>query len=265
MKSVVITGSTRGIGYGLADSFLERGCSVTISGRKAGGVARAEEALSKRHELELILSVACDVRNPDQVQSLWDEAATKFGKVDIWINNAGMSGPQTQVWEYTPTQVSEVVETNLVGLIFGSQAAIRGMLQQGHGSIYNMEGMGSDGRMHDGLVLYGMTKYGLSYFTKGLVKETEGSSILVGSIRPGMIVTDMIKEQYIDRPEEWERAKRIFNIIANPIEEVAPWIVDRVLQNEKSGASISYMSRGKYFLRFLSSPFSKRDLFKNSL
>ena len=90
------------------------------------------------------------------------------------------------------------------------------MLQQGQGSIYNMEGMGSDGRMHDGLVLYGMTKYGLSYFTKGLVKETEGSSILVGSIRPGMIVTDMIKEQYVDRPEEWERAKKIFNIIANP-------------------------------------------------
>ena len=123
MKSVVITGSTRGIGYALADSFLERGCSVTISGRKAEGAAGAEEALSKRHESERILSVACDVRNSDQVQSLWDEAATKFGKIDIWINNAGLSGPQTQVWKYTPTQVTEVVDTNLVGLIFGSQAA----------------------------------------------------------------------------------------------------------------------------------------------
>lgn len=264
MKSVVITGSTRGIGYGLADSFLERGCSVTISGRKEEDVVSASERLSKKYELERILGVACDVRDPDQVQTLWSEAATRFGSVDIWINNAGMSGPQTEVWEYTPTQVREVVETNLVGLIFGSQAAVKGMLQQGFGSIYNMEGMGSDGRMHDGLVLYGMTKYGLSYFTKGLVKETEGSSILVGSIRPGMIVTDMIKKQYIDRPEEWERAKRIFNVIASPLEEIAPWIVDRVLHNETSGVSIAYMSRGKLFLRFLSSPFKKRDLFDNS-
>jgi NAD(P)-dependent dehydrogenase (short-subunit alcohol dehydrogenase family) len=264
MKSIVITGSTRGIGYGLADSFLERNCSVTICGRKADGVTSATDALSNKHQMERVLGVACDVRDPDQLQTLWNEAATRFGSVDIWINNAGMSGPQTEVWEYSSIQVKEVVETNLVGLIFASQTAVKGMLQQGSGSIYNMEGMGSDGRMHDGLVLYGMTKYGLSYFTKGLIKETERSSIIVGSIRPGMIVTDMIKEQYVDRPEEWERAKKIFNIIANPVEEVAPRIVDRVLQNEKSGVSISYMSRGKFLLRFLSSPFRKRDLFDNS-
>jgi NAD(P)-dependent dehydrogenase (short-subunit alcohol dehydrogenase family) len=263
MKSIVITGSTRGIGFALADSFLERGCSVTVSGRKIEGVLSASESLGKKHELEHILGIACDVRDPDQVRALWDEASTTFGKVDIWINNAGMSGPQTEVAEYTSTQVREVVDTNLVGLIMASQVAVKGMLEQGNGSIYNMEGMGSDGRMHDGLILYGVTKYGLSYFTRGLVKETEGTSIIVGSIRPGMIVTDMIKDQYVDRPKEWERAKKIFNIIANPVEEVAPWIVDRVLENEKSGESISYMSRGKFFLRFLTSPFRKRDLFAN--
>lgn len=264
MKSIVITGSTRGIGFGLANSFLERGCSVTISSRKLEGVDSASESLSKKHEMDRILGVACDVRDSDQVRSLWHEAATRFGKIDIWINNAGMSGPQTEVWQYAPSQVRDVVETNLVGLIFGSQVSVKGMLQQGHGNIYNMEGMGSDGRMHDGLLLYGMTKYGVSYFTRGLAKETKGSSIIVGSIRPGMIVTDMIKNQYIDRPEEWQRAKRIFNIIANPVEEVAPWIADRILQNEKSGVCISYMSRAKFLLRFLSSPFRRRELFDNS-
>jgi len=263
MRSIVITGSTRGIGYGIADSFLERGCSVTISGRKEERVAIASESLSKKHDMERIRGVACDVRDPDQVRLLWHEAATKFGKIDIWINNAGMSGPQTEVWEYSPTQVRDVVETNLIGLIFASQVAVKSMLQQGHGSIYNMEGMGSDGRMHEGLVLYGMTKYGVNYFTRGLVNETKGSSIIVGSIRPGMILTDMIKEQYLDRPEEWARAKRIFSIIASKVEEVAPWIVDRVLQNKNSGVCISYMSRGKFLLRMLSSPFRRRELFDN--
>jgi NAD(P)-dependent dehydrogenase (short-subunit alcohol dehydrogenase family) len=247
MKSVVILGSTRGIGFGLADSFLERGCSVTISGREAEGVVGASKSLSEKHDLDRILGVACDVRDPDQVRSLWQKAATRFGKIDIWINNAGMSGPQSDVWKYSPSQVRDVVETNLVGLIFGSQISVKGMLQ----------------RMHDGLIMYGTTKYGVSYFTRGLAKETKGSSIIVGLISPGMIVTDMIKEQYTDRPEEWERAKKIFNIIATPVEEVAPWIVARVLQNKKSNVSISYMSRWKFLLRFLSSPFKKRDLFES--
>ena len=264
MKSVVILGSTRGIGFGLADSFLELGCSVTISGREAQRVVGASESLIEKHDLDRVLGVVCDARDPDQVRSLWQKAAARFGKIDIWINNAGVSGPQSEVWKYSPSQVRDVVETNLVGLIFGSQVSVKGMLQQGYGSIYNMGGMGSDGRMHDGLVMYGTTKYGVSYFTRGLAKETKGSSIIVGMISPGMIVTDMIKEQYTDRPEEWERAKKIFNIIATPVEEVAPWIAVRVLRNEKSGVSISYMSRWKFLLRFLSSPFKRRDLFESA-
>jgi NAD(P)-dependent dehydrogenase (short-subunit alcohol dehydrogenase family) len=227
-------------------------------------VVGASESLIEKHDLDRILGVACDVRDPDQVRSLWQKAATRFGKIDIWINNAGMSGPQSELWKYSPSAVRDVVETNLIGLIFGSQVSVKGMLQQGYGSIYNMGGMGSDGRMHDGLVMYGTTKYGVSYFTRGLAKETKGSSIIVGLISPGMIVTDMIKEQYTDRPEEWERAKKIFNIIATPVEEVAPWIAVRVLQNEKSGVIISYMSRWKFLLRFLSSPFKKRDLFQSA-
>lgn len=264
MKSIVISGSTRGIGFALADSFLELGCSVTISGREAEGVVSASESLIKRHDSDRILGVACDVREPDQVQSLWQKTVTRFGKIDIWINNAGMSGPQSHVWKYLPSQVRNVVETNLVGLIFGSQIAVKGMLQQGYGSIYNMGGMGSDGRIHDGLVMYGTTKYGVSYFTRGLAQEARGSSIIVGLINPGMIVTDMIKEQYIDRPEEWERVKKIFNIIATPVEEVAPWIAVRILQNKKSGVNISYMSRWKLLLRFLSSPFKRKDLFESA-
>ncbi|MCJ7568393.1 MAG: SDR family oxidoreductase, partial [Anaerolineales bacterium] len=208
MKSIVITGSTRGIGYGLAESFLARNCTVMVSGRSREGVDNAIEELRSRDPENRVFGHPCDVREPEQLKALWDEAILRLGKIDIWINNAGLSGPQMMTWELAPGQVKEVVETNILGVIFGSQIAVRGMLDQGHGSIYNMEGMGGDGRMHEGLIPYGMTKYGVNYFTKGLVKETEGRAIIVGSISPGMVKTAFLTDQYKDRPEEFEKAKR---------------------------------------------------------
>jgi len=260
MKSIVITGSTRGIGFGLAGSFLARDCMVMVSGRSREGVDNAIGELRSKYPDNRVFGTPCDVSDPEQLQALWDEALLRFGKIDIWINNAGISGPQKMTWELAPEQVKEVVDTNILGVVFGSQIAVRGMLSQGFGSLYNMEGMGGDGRMIEGLISYGMTKSGVNYFTKGLAQETKGKSIIVGSLSPGMVTTSFLTDHYKDRPEEFERAKRIFNIIANRAEDVAPWLADKILENEKSGMRISYMSRWKYLFRFLSAPFSKREL-----
>ena len=261
MKSIVITGSTRGIGFGLAESFLARNCAVVVSGRSRGAVDKAIKELGSRYPEDRVFGHPCDVRDPEQLQALWNEAMSRLGKIDVWINNAGLSGPQMMTWELAPQQVEEVVDTNILGVIFGSQIAVRGMLDQGYGSLYNMEGMGGDGRMHEGLIPYGMTKYGVNYFTRGLVKETKGRPIIVGSLRPGMVVTSFLTKQFEDRPEEFENAKRIFNIIANRVEDVTPWLADKILENDKSGKHISYMSRWKFLFRFLSAPFTKRELF----
>jgi NAD(P)-dependent dehydrogenase (short-subunit alcohol dehydrogenase family) len=265
MKVVVITGSTRGIGYGLNVSFLDRDCAITVTGRTEEGVSQAVDKLRRAYDPGRVEGCVCDVRDPHHLDTLWQQALLRYGKVDIWINNAGVSNPQAKVWEISPKEAQSVVDTNLMGVIYGSQTAIKGMLEQGHGSLYNMQGMGSDGRMHAGLILYGMTKYGVHYFTKGLVKELEGTPLIVGSISPGMLVTDLVTSQYKDRPEEWERVKPIFNIIADRVEIVAPWLADRILENKKSGVHISRLSRWKLLYRFLSAPFVKRDVFGDSL
>lgn len=261
MKHILITGSTRGIGFGLAQAFLERGCAVTVSGREQAGVEQALENLGRLHEAERIYGQACDVREPGQVQALWDGAHRHFGQVDIWINNAGLSGPQAKAWLISPEQASQVVETNLLGAIHGSRVAVAGMLAQGFGSIYNMEGMGSDGRMHDGLTLYGTTKYALRYFTDSLVKETAGTGLVIGALRPGMVVTDLITRQYEHRPQDWERARRIFNLIAERVEVVTPWLADQILANQQHGARLRYMTTARMLKRMLVLPFRKRDVF----
>ncbi|HSF82061.1 MAG TPA: SDR family oxidoreductase, partial [Anaerolineales bacterium] len=207
----------------------------------------------------------CDVRQPEQVQVLWDGAQKHFGQVDIWINNAGLSSQQGKAWLVSPEVARQVVETNLLGVIHGSRVAVAGMLAQGYGSLYNMEGMGSDGRMHDGLTLYGTTKYALRYFTDSLVKETAGTGLVIGALRPGMVVTDLITRQYEGRPEDWERARRIFNLIAERVEVVAPWLAEQILANRKHGRRLRYMSTWKMLTRLLALPFRKRDVFAQEL
>ncbi len=261
MKTVVITGSTRGIGYGLADSFLSLGCAVTISGRTLANVEKAVAELAAKHEPDRVLGQLCDVTDLEQVQALWDAAKAHFGKIDIWINNAGIGHSQMDSWELSPEQIQAVVDTNLVGAMFGAKVALRGMLDQGFGSFYNVEGLGSDGRIVKGLALYGCTKAGLRYLTQSWVQETQGTPVLVGALRPGMVMTDLVTKQYEERPEDWERDKRIFNILGDRVETVAPWLAQKVLANDKTGVRFTWLTRGKVMSRFLLVPFRKRDLF----
>ena len=264
MNHIVITGSTRGIGLGLAREFLKLGCSITISGRTQEAVDQVVSELGSHYSRGNILGLACDVRDPVQVRALWDASLECFGKVDVWINNAGFSGPQLPAWEVDPQKAREIIETNLLGEIYGSITALREMIVQGHGAIYNMEGLGSDGRMLSGLTYYGTSNSGRHYFNQSLIQEAKDTPIIIGTLRPGMVITDLITQQYEDRPEEWERDKRIFNILADRVETVTPWMAAKILENDKTGVSINWTSRLKIMLRFLTSPFSKRDVFAES-
>jgi NAD(P)-dependent dehydrogenase (short-subunit alcohol dehydrogenase family) len=260
VKTIVITGSTRGIGYGLADEFLKLGCRVAVSGREQANVDRAAAELAARHGAESVWGQACDVTQPDQVQALWNGAVARFGQIDIWINNAGISTPLLRLWDQDAAEMRAVIETNIVGALNGSRVALRGMLAQGSGSLYNLEGFGSDGRIMAGMAPYGLTKYAMAYLTDALVKETRGTPVVVGALRPGMVMTRLITGQYEGKPEEWERAKGIFNILADRVETVTPFLARRILSNHRTGVRIRWLGGAKSMLRFLTAPFHRRHV-----
>lgn len=261
MKVIVITGSTKGIGYGLAEAFLAKGCSVVICGHSAVEVEEALQQLQAKYTTGRVAGMVCDVRNYDEVAALWKLATSHFDKVHIWINNAGQSHPRKKFWEQTPETIYSVAGTNITGSMNGANVALKGMMAQGFGSVYNMLGLGSTGAKLKGYALYGSTKYAMSYFSSALVKEMEGTPVQVGTIFPGIVITDLLAGNDNDDPKRLDKLRWIYNALGDKVETVTPWIADQLLlNNNTNGTHISWLSRTKIFFRLLAWPFRKRKL-----
>ena len=262
-QRIVITGSTRGIGKGMAVEFLRRGHAVVISGRSQAAVDDALTELQAHQSQDgKLLGVACEVSKLEQVQRLWDESARAFGGVDIWINNAGVSHPRQRGGELRADDIERVASTNILGMMWATRAAMQGMQAQPEGGyIYNMEGYGSNGMINPGMSLYGASKFALTYFNKCLLAETKYSKVKICYLSPGIVLTDLLKRDMgSNNPADWERTKRIYNILADRVETVTPWLAERVLLNTKSGARVAWLTGGKAAGRFFMSLFRKRRI-----
>lgn len=256
-KTIVVTGSTRGIGHGLAREFLKRGQNVVVCGRSQSAVDAALSDLANDVTADAkVVGTPCDVTQHDQVQALWEFAKNAFGTVDIWINNAGLSNTRFPIGRLPQDEVDAVPAVNLIGTMNGAQIALKGMTEQGHGALYNFEGFGSNGMKQMGMSLYGCTKFGVTYFTKALIKETKDGPVRVGYMSPGIVITDLsLRDRGKMPPERWEFVKKVFNIIADRVETVTPWLADQVLANTEHGARIAWLTRGKSIKRFIMSRF----------
>lgn len=261
MKNVVITGSTRGIGLSMAREFLRAGCNVTLSGR---GETLPEAALAQLSSYEgHYIYIPCNVREKESLQNLWDASLKHWKSVDIWINNAGQNTPHVFAWETGENYTDNVIRTNITGMIYGSQIAASGMIRQGHGAIYSMEGLGSNNMIQPKTILYGTTKCALTYFMKGLARELEGTGILAGRLSPGMMLTDFITKTPDGERSEVitdEKFKRIFNILADKPETVAKFFIPKILDNTRNNIQITWLTNRKAAWRFMTAAFSKRKL-----
>ncbi len=264
MANVVITGSTRGIGRGLAVEFLKRGHNVVVSSRRQADVDKAVGELAATGRAK-IFGTTCDVTRKADVQALWDFAVTSFGRVDFWINNAGRATSRYEVHELPEELVHTLVDGNFKGSVFGSQVAIHGFRQQGSGALYNMLGGSFDGkRLTPNMGVYSATKAADWLLTKYLVLENKNPEIIIGAISPGMLITEnWFEEQKQIDPAEWQKIRPILNILCDYVETSTPWLVEQMLGNRQSGRRIAWMSTGKLLGRFLKArlPGPKRDLF----
>ncbi len=262
--NVVITGSTKGIGLGMAREFVLLGHKVVVSSRSQSAVENAVaqlNALAPDHASGLI----ADVAKIDQVRALWDHATGIMGSVDMWINNAGVTNRKLNLAEIPDEQLETVVNTNLLGLMNCCKVAINGMLEQGRGTIFNMEGFGSDGMIKPGMSVYGATKTALKYFTKALVKEYKDTPLIIGYMSPGIVVTDLLMKDLNDsQSEEFKQRAGLLNTVADKVETVAPHLVKGALAARKTGAAVRWMTPMQLIGRLIKSIFVKRDVLSSA-
>ena len=257
MSNVVITGSTRGIGRGLAAEFASRGHNVLICGRSQASVDEGLKRIGTQSGQ--VVGQTCDVSDRDQITgAVGLRAVSEFGSVDIWINNAGLARTIWSIVETPPDQIDAMLNINMPGTINGSVTAAKGMTAQGSGKIFNMLGGGSDGEYFPGIAIYGTTKRGLDYFTTALAKELKDSGVIVGKIRPGMVVTEAVIREAKANLESFEKSRKMMNNLVDQVETVAPFLVDEMLAFDKTGGKIRWLTGAKIGMRMLKSRFKAR-------
>ena len=264
MATVVITGSTKGIGRGLAEQFIASGHNAVICSRNQVEVDQAVAELSASQSSQCA-GISCDVTDKSQVQALWDFAAERYGQIDYWINNAGRATSRHLVHELPEDLTRTIVSSNLLGTTFASQVAVTGFRQQGAGSLYNMLGGSFDGkRLVPNMGVYSATKAAIWLLTQYLIRENKDQNLVIGMISPGMLITaNWFEEQAELSDDEWQKIKPMLNILCDDVDTVTPWLAAEILENQTSGKRIAWMTGGKMLKRFVDAKVlgRKRDLF----
>jgi glucose 1-dehydrogenase len=195
-KTAIVTGAGTGIGQAIALAFAKEGASVVVD--YVGDASVAEETLSKINAMGgKSLGVAADVSNPDQVNGLIQQTLAAFGKLDIFVNNAGIEKKFAFV-DYPLEEWQKIVAVNLTGAFLCSQAAARQMIAQGSGGrIINISSI------HEDLAFplnapYSATKGGIRMLMRTIAVELAPHQITVNNIGPGAIFTPIDKDVEID-------------------------------------------------------------------
>lgn len=192
-KVVVITGGTAGIGEACALAFSREGAHVAVCGRTQKRIAAFQERCAQAGA-DVFVKQA-DAGQAEELQAFADAVVSRFGTIDVWINNAGINVGK-RLMEITPEDWQQTVAVNLSGVLFGTQIAARAMGEKG-GVILNASSFASLIPSVGG-TMYGATKAAVSNMTKTMAAELAPQHIRVNAYIPGIIDTPMNAERIAD-------------------------------------------------------------------
>jgi NAD(P)-dependent dehydrogenase (short-subunit alcohol dehydrogenase family) len=186
-RAALVTGAARGIGFAIASRFVAEGARVGLV-----DIDRSVEDAAKRLG-EGALGLVADVTVTDDVERAVRTVQHRWGRLDVVVNNAGITGGSKPTWEVTDEEWQRVLAVDLTSVFLVSRAAVRVMLGQGSGRIINIASVaGKEG--NPALAPYSTAKAGVIGFTKALAKEVAARGILVHAVAPAMIATEMIQQ-----------------------------------------------------------------------
>ena len=189
-KNAIISGASKGIGKAIANRLAQHGINLVLAARTQSTLDETAEQLKKKHAVEVI-GVPCDVSRLSDLENLCTVAVDTFGRIDILINNAGVSSQYP--FEQQPLEdLERLVHTNYLGYVRLTRLIIPHMLQNKSGSIINLvSGSVLVEPVPRSFLVYSSLKVGLRAFSKGLFWEMRDHGIKVTAIMPGVTDTDL--------------------------------------------------------------------------
>jgi len=212
-KSAIVTGSTSGIGLGIARALAAQGCNVMLNGFGDGPqIEKLRAALATEHKVTVLYSSA-DMSKPLEVAAMVDQVARRFGSVDVLVNNAGIQHV-APVEEFPVEKWDQILAINLSSAFHAIRIALPGMKSRNWGRIINIASA-------HGLVAspfksaYVAAKHGLVGLTRTVALETAGKGITCNAVCPGFVLTPLVETQIQDRAKERgiSREDAITNVI----------------------------------------------------
>ena len=196
-RHAIVTGGAQGIGLSIARRFLASGASVTLWDRDGQLLAATVRTLEGHG---LVDAVTADVTDAETVIRAAAATAEKFGKIDILVANAGISGPNLKTWEYPVATWKQIIDVDLTGVFLSCRAIVPFMLQQKYGRIINVSSIaGKEGNPNASA--YSAAKAGVIALTKSLGKELASHNIGVNCITPAAARTrifDQMSQEHVD-------------------------------------------------------------------
>ena len=182
-KVVLITGGSKGIGYGVAEVLLKESCRVAVSSRTKEGAQKAEEILNEQYPGK-VLGLVSDVRDLEAQENAVEKVIEKWGKLDALVANAGL-GHYNNIMDLTPEEWNETIDVNLTGVFYSVKACLPA-LRKSKGYIITMASLAGCNFFAKGSA-YNASKFGLVGFTQAIMLDLRYEGIKVSTIMPGSV------------------------------------------------------------------------------
>jgi len=202
-KTAWITGGSRGIGFGVAESLLAEGYNVVISGRNPEHLHDALADLRNRFDADAILGVVSDVRDFGSQQKVVEQTLEKFGSLDILVANAGI-GHFANIEELTVEQWHQTIDVNLTGVFYSVKVALD-ELKKNKGYIITISSLAGTNFFEKGTA-YNASKFGLTGFTQALMLDIRQHDVKTTTIMPGSVAT-YFNDNVPDESDSWKIQK----------------------------------------------------------